>query len=377
MKPTALAPLALLAIGPALLAQSSTVVIPQSLAKTEGNAFEARPFAYDRVRLAQHIGASELKGAIAKGNSITAIAYRRDGTTFPGFTMVRTPSSTTSDPIWTIRLGNTTLSTQNPLPYHARPASGRGNGPIVTTAFLAKKVIFPSLPHTKGLLPGFDLKFPLDIPFLHDGTGLVVDHYVYESRNQTFTYLVDAHRSPVDLGSSKTHGVSCPVDQNRAYALSANPGGGAIELYEFDGPPQSAALCVIGVSKSNWGAVLLPWDLSFLGLKGCSLYSSMEIAYPVATNASGRANLSLPLPPLATHANVTFQNQWINLDNRVNPAFPLTLSNAVEVRSGATIGTVGALDSAFVYGINQGAVVNGLYGFVDPGIALVTQFTIQ
>ena len=227
MKSAALPLISLLAMGPVLLAQTSTVTIPQSLANVEGNAFEARPFSYNRVRLAQHIGASELLGAISKGNSITAIAYRRDGTTFPGLTMVRTPASSSTNPTWTIRMGNTTRGTKYPLPWHARPASGRGSGPIVSTTFIAKKVIFPSLSHTKGVLPGFDLKFPLDIPFIHNGTNLVVDHYVYETRNQTFAYFVDAHRSTVDHGSSKTYGSSCPTGVNRAYALSANPGGGS------------------------------------------------------------------------------------------------------------------------------------------------------
>lgn len=377
MKSAALPILSILVLSPALLAQTKTVVIPQGLTKVEGNAFEMRPFSYNRVRVAQHIGASMLKGAIAKGNTITALAWRRDGTTFPGLTMVRPPRTGTSDPTWTIRMGNTTGNTSNPLPFHARPPSGRGRGPIVRTAFTAKKVKFPNLTHTKGVLPGFVLKFPLDVPFVHNGTSLVIDHQVYESRNQTFAYFVDAHRGKVDQGSSKSYGSSCPVDVNRAYALSTNPGGGAIELYEFDGPPKSAALCVIGISKTSFGAVQLPWDLSFLGLKGCSLLSSMEIAYPVPTNDSGRADLKLPLPPTAQHANVTFWNQWINLDKRVNPAFPLTLSNGVEVRSGSTIGNTGGINGALVYGIGQNQVVNGLYGFVDPGIVLVTQFTIK
>ncbi len=377
MKPAILPAVSLLVFCPALLAQTKTVTIPQSLAKVEGNAFEMRPFSYNRVRVAQHIGASMLKGAIAKGNTITALAYRRDGSTFVGLTMVRPPRRGTTDPTWTIRMGNMTTSASKPLPFHTRPSGGRGRGPIVRTAFTAKRVKFPNLTHTKGVLPAFTLKFPLDIPFVHNGTNLVIDHSVYESRNQIFGYFIDAHRGKVDQGSSKTYGSSCPPGLNRAYALSSNPGGGAIELYEFDGPKQSAALCVIGVSKTSWGAVKLPWDLSSLGLKGCSLQASMDIFYPVPTNESGRANLTIPLPPTARHANVTFWNQWINLDKRISPAFPLTLSNGVEVRSGATIGNIGNVDAALVYGIGLNNLVNGLYGFVDPGMALVTQFTLK
>ncbi|MEZ5987724.1 MAG: hypothetical protein R3F30_01080 [Planctomycetota bacterium] len=362
---------------PSLAAQTTkTAVVPAALANKEGNAFDDRPFGYNRARVAQFIGASQLAGALPKGATISAVAYRRDGTVLEGATLTRVLTNV-ADPIWTIRMGNFVGNARNPLPYHATPTGSRGNGPGVTTVFNAKVVKFPDLAHTKGVLPSFVIKFPLDYPHLYDGTNLCIDHYVYESRGAGFAYYIDSERGSIDTGSSKEYGTACPVDANRAYALTTNPGNGTLDLWEFDAVPNTPAICMVGASATNLGPYPLPIKLDPLGLKGCELLCSMDIILPVTTNLSGSARFEVAMPADAPLGGITAFVQWVNVDTRISQALPLTFSNGVALKTGTSIGTIGAIDGALVWGVNQAGPVNGQYGFVDPGYALVTEFTYQ
>ena len=71
-----------------------------------------------------------------------------------------------------------------------------------------------------------------------------------------------------------------------------------------------------------------------------------------------------------------YDRQWMVVDARVNPSFPLAFSNGLEVTLGTTVG-VTALPAAFLYGQNINAVVRGTVGLVDRGITLVTEITYQ
>jgi len=88
-----------------------------------------------------------------------------------------------------------------------------------------------------------------------------------------------------------------------------------------------------GASSSRWGAVTLPVDLSGLGMPGCTLHCSAEVALPLA-NLAGTASLVLPIPNSAALVGGVFYNQAFALDPPANP-LGLIVSNA-----GA--GTVGA-----------------------------------
>jgi len=88
----------------------------------------------------------------------------------------------------------------------------------------------------------------------------------------------------------------------------------------------------LGRSRTAWGSVNLPLDLTFAGLPGCALRTSPEFAFPVF-NRTGRATLSLLLPQDAALLGASFYNQALVADRSAN-AFGATLSNAGEGRIG-------------------------------------------
>jgi hypothetical protein len=359
-----------------LLAQSRAV-IPDGYASVEGNSAESRPFGFDRCRLSQYLGLRELTGKIRFAQQLTEIAYRRDGTTAAAQTLSR---STT--PIWQIRAGNLAQTDINdPDNRFLGPGSGNGGSSsspdTLKIVFSAKTVNFPALaPATNNEVSPFTIRFKFDAPIYYLGLGLCIDHYVYESRNSTHAYYVDAVRSTVDSGSAKRFGKPCPSTGNRAHAIPSHPGGDPVELLLFDGPQKpSTAIGFLGVSDQQLGALPLPLGLAGLGLPGCSLYVSQEIALLVPTFSNGSARLSIPLAADPALAGARWFAQFLVLDDRVSTQLPVALSNGLEITNGTTVGSGAALQASFLYGTSN--LANGRYGLRDIGVSLVTEITAQ
>ncbi|GEM_PF-2809434 len=369
-------------------AQVRYAVAPSVQASTEGNGLDQRPFGYDRVRFTQMIGKSLIGSGLPLRSMITALSYRRDGLVFRSTTLRRRNARGTVTPTWTIRMGNLDtskapfrvrnrqlFSISRPSPAYLRPGTTANT---LRTVFAGKKVSFPSLPPATNPPAPFLIRFPLDTPFLYLGpSGLAIDHYCYESRGALYPYYVDAVRSRMDFGSAKNFGVSCPMDRNRASAIPTNPGSPLpFRLFLHGGMPSSVAVAALGVSKTAFGSLKLPYDLSPLGLKGCSIYVSQDFLLPLPTNASGSVEWVVKVPYDRNLAGGRFFAQWIGIDSRVNPGLPLALSNGIDIVLGKSLGS-GLLEGSFVYGANRIQTVNGRYGLVDPGAALVTRFSFK
>jgi hypothetical protein len=88
-----------------------------------------------------------------------------------------------------------------------------------------------------------------------------------------------------------------------------------------------------GSSKTAWGALSVPVSLGFLGMTGCALYASGELAIPLA-NPAGTATWTVSIPNDPALLRATFYNQAWVLDPLANP-FGLTASNAGEGIVGA------------------------------------------
>ena len=140
----------------------------------------------------------------------------------------------------------------------------------------------------------------------------------------------------------------------------------------YDGPSLSPVIGILGASNTKWGAIPLPLGLGSLGLQGCSLKVSYDLTFVAQSRSEGSAQLDLRLPGLPSLANKTMFFQWLALDKRVNPSFPLALSNGVQVRMGKDVGQAG-LDATLVYRLSNNA--NSTVAHVDRGISLVTQIT--
>lgn len=347
-----------------------SMVVPRWTATKEGNAQSLTPFGYGRVRSLQHIGVGMLRPQLPVFAKITSIAYRRDTDHMP-----KTAMSRTDNPFWTLRMCNWSPNV-NRISNRYLPNARTFNNAFneLQNVFNTKRIRFPTLPPVISGPAPFQLEFKLDRPFVYLGLGLAIDHFVYEPRNRVSHYFVDAERPKSDFGTTKLFGTSCPKGMNRNYASPSNPGGDPLRLWLFGGPSNSVAIAMIGASKTFFGPVPLPWDLTKLGFPGCSFYTSAEIMLGASTKSTGSAEMAIQIPPDPKLAGVTVYSQWMVVDKRVNPTLPLAFSNAVEITLGKAIG-LGGVDAWQLYGV--GNLARSAYGFEDPNVVLVTRISYQ
>ncbi len=146
---------------------------------------------------------------------------------------------------------------------------------------------------------------------------------------------------------------------------------------------------IFGFSRTDWAGIPLPADLSPFGLFGCTLYTSVDAAFPVMTSM-GTAEFSLPIPNDPSLLAVKFFNQALVLDPGVNPFLGgAVVTNAAEGIIGppgfdrnllgqwtgtwmnTTFGSSGSIDAdATEVAANRINVMVDLggfvFGFVDP-----------
>lgn len=94
----------------------------------------------------------------------------------------------------------------------------------------------------------------------------------------------------------------------------------------------TAGLLTLGLSKSSFGPMKLPLDLSSIGMKGCSLYNSSEIQF-IFPVRQGVGSLALPVPYVAQIKGTRGFLQAFGADRAAN-ASGLVSSNGLEITIG-------------------------------------------
>lgn len=362
-----LLPIVPLLCAPLLTAQSSAI-IPSQYAATEAPGLELEPFGYNRVRSVQYVDRSLLT-AVPLGAQVNRIAYRRDTNGYTAANMTRT-GRPAPNPVWQVRLGNTDQAALNPS--FQFPAVFQQGWTLV---FTPKQVAFPATSIPGGGGPAnFDIQLPFDFPFLYAGGNLGIEHYAFESNSNVYTYIVDAIDSQpgggvVDLLTPTSYG--CPAGENRAGGVAPNPGEN-LWLYLFGGPPQSLAFAGLGFGSTSWAGYALPLNLGLFGLPGCTGYVDILSAQLAPTSANGYAEYALPIPAAASYTGMNLLTQWLLIDDRVNPAFPLATSDALRFTLGSQVGQH-AIPMSMVSAINN--LANGNSGYVWPGRGAVFRLT--
>jgi hypothetical protein len=83
-------------------------------------------------------------------------------------------------------------------------------------------------------------------------------------------------------------------------------------------PPANFAWMLLGRSHTSWGSINLPFDLGFLGMRGCQLLTSVDYAFPVAKQGGSLLwRISVPNDP--TLLGSSFHNQALLADPTGNP----------------------------------------------------------
>ena len=90
--------------------------------------------------------------------------------------------------------------------------------------------------------------------------------------------------------------------------------GQPFEIQLTNLPTFRAGAVFTGVSNTTWSGIALPFDLSFLGGAGCTLYVSGEIASPFTTHTSTTLSWGFSVPNDPGLAGVQFFNQGLVVD---------------------------------------------------------------
>lgn len=90
---------------------------------------------------------------------------------------------------------------------------------------------------------------------------------------------------------------------------------------------------IIGSSKTKFGAFNLPLNLTPFGAPGCTLYTSLDIIFGMASNSNGSVKLNIPIPNVAALIGIIFYNQAFVVDPSAN-ALGLAWTNAGEGKIG-------------------------------------------
>ena len=78
------------------------------------------------------------------------------------------------------------------------------------------------------------------------------------------------------------------------------------------------AVFLFGVSSSSWNGLPLPFDLTPIGAKGCSLLASADFLAATTTDAAGSAKITLKVPNDPTLVDKIFYNQFYVFDAQAN-----------------------------------------------------------
>ncbi len=115
-----------------------------------------------------------------------------------------------------------------------------------------------------------------------------------------------------------------PVEASRPWL------GDVFEMDVTSAPSPLLAVVWLGASRTNWGVLPLPLDLTGAGMSGCSLLASPDILLPVA----GKGRVALAIPAQTSLIGAMIHHQAFVADPPVN-ALGLVTSNGVSGRIGA------------------------------------------
>jgi hypothetical protein len=140
---------------------------------------------------------------------------------------------------------------------------------------------------------------------------------------------------PVQAASYQEFGTGCGGSAGvpRLQALTRPWLGDRFTLRADRLPPGNSALVWLGASRSQWGTVPLPLDLTAAGMPGCFLHVRPYLVLPLF-NLGGTADAGVGVPNDPVLLGQQFYAQALAVDRPVN-AFGATTSNGGEARIGA------------------------------------------
>jgi hypothetical protein len=108
-------------------------------------------------------------------------------------------------------------------------------------------------------------------------------------------------RTAVDFGRACPGNLTAAPSIGMSSVMSSPTSTTGVRIHLSNGPPNSLAVLLFGLSSTQFGGVPLPLPLDGIGLPGCELWTSIELMVTTTTGsagiAAGHAAVDIPLPP--------------------------------------------------------------------------------
>jgi len=183
-------------------------------------------------------------------------------------------------------------------------------------------------------------------------------------------YYYDSHRTTTSVGSADVFGKAGPFSVSSSYAVDCASTaklvpGGSIGFTAKGVPSNNGSVAFLGFSRTNYGPLTLPFDLTPLGAPSNWLNVSVDLVVPLPLSASGSlydGTTTIPVPQDSTLPGLHVYMQGAFVDTKANK-FGLVFSEGVDM--GLVSGTqymqfVGSADSASSsggMGVGEGCVL--------------------
>ncbi len=309
---------------------------PSGLECKEGNSSHHIPTKYAPARSQQLYDASILGGL--KTGLIKSVSFRRDG--------ISSTSYAAHKFYMTVHMAAYKVKS---AAYWTRTSfKGNYSGTDYKLVVSHRLVSFPSASKPGAPPAPFSVTVPFTYPFGYvKGRNLLVqfDTANYGGGAGAFTWYGDAqyYSSTAKSGTVVKYGKGCP--SGLVLSGYAPPVNGTSKLYWYwysKGGYSTPAMAILGVSKTKWGFLTLPFPLAGMGAPGCFLNTDMVLAFvgftdPSGTNGRYRVDLPVPYDPLLAGGviygqTLVFDKNYNTLGVRASEGLKFTLGTYMKPR---------------------------------------------
>ena len=261
---------------------------------------------------------------------ISSLAFRRDGLKAQSFTAF-------------ILNFSLIISSSRRDAFHPDPRFANNHGKDKTTVISRAVLNFPG--SSKPKKPPAPFQYILPFPknfFFYKGTGSLCWELRVHSSISTQNNFMDFVVPPKHWSVGKMIGSGCkafgqskpPFHEDRIYIHSFNPFRLAFVSHCYYLAKNQACLFWVATTNKKFGNISLPWDLSFMGGKGCHLYVPPQVALISMTDSNGEYNKNWRpigyLPFFPGYVGLKLYTQMYSFAPGT-PGLPLAFSNGYEM----------------------------------------------
>lgn len=230
-----------------------------------------------------------------------------------------------------------------------------------------------TLPAQVATARPFNIPFKLGSPFVFlPVKGDLLIEWEVPGMYSKGQYFFDAHNSKTSVGTADAFGTAGSFSKTSSYGVSGPAPdklvpGGSIEFRAYGVPSNNGSLAFLGFSRTSFGPLGLPFDLTVLGASGNFLNVSVDLVLPLPLTAGkiGVFNGSsiVPVPADQGLAGLHVYMQGAFVDTQANN-FGLVFSQGVD------FGLVSGTQSQQLVGTHDSTLTTGS---LSPGYAHVVQ----